>query len=88
MEENKRKKIVSTIDLLVAVVILFIGVFVIIMGFSYSDFINSLAQTYGSYSISSPYLWLSKTPIIILTIGLVAIFYGIKRLIDDLLVLV
>jgi hypothetical protein len=86
MEEKSEIKVVSGLDILVAVVIILIGILVINFGFSYSDYIDTLFRASSSYSGSpNPYTWLSKSPMIILFIGLVVILYGIKRLIDDLL---
>ena len=85
MEEKSRIKAVSGLDILVAVVILFIGVLVVIFGLSYSDYIDMSFKSYTSYSGSNPFTWLTKTPLIILFIGLVTILYGVKRMVDDFL---
>jgi hypothetical protein len=86
MDEKHRIKVGSALDFLVAIVILLIGVLVIIFGLSYSDFIDTIFRSYSSYSGSTnPYIWLSKTPLIILFLGLGTILYGVKRMIDDIL---
>lgn len=85
MEEKTKIAIVSGIDIFVAVMLLFIGIMVILLGLSYNDYIQATYQTSGSgLSYTNPFRWLEKTPWIILFIGLATIIYSIKRLVDDL----
>lgn len=86
MEEKGKKQIVAGIDLFVGVMILFVGILVILMGLSYGEFIDATYRTSGGIiSDTNPYKWISKTPWIVLLLGLGTIIYSIKRLVEDLL---
>jgi hypothetical protein len=79
LDEEGRTKIVSAIDIIVAVFIFVAGIFVIILG---SDILDLMSSAYYYGGTSNPF---STLPWIILIIGITTIIYGIKRLIDDVL---
>ena len=86
MDEKTKINIVSGFDLFVAVMLMFIGILIILLGLSYNDYINATYQNSGNnLSYTNPFRWLDKTPWIILFVGLATIIYSIKRLVDDLL---
>lgn len=83
MEEKSKIKIVAGVDIIVTILMLFIGVLVIYLGLYYNDYITSISS--GYLNSQSPMSWITKTPLIVLVTGLTILLYGIKRLIDDLL---
>ena len=86
MDEKGRIKITSGIDVVVSIVILFVGFIVVLFG---NDWFMLLSM-YGSssYSTSNPIAMYGKIPWIILLTGITLVIYGIKRLVDDLLKMV
>ena len=82
LEEKYRIKMISSIDIIVAVFIIIIGFLVILLGNAWSDYISLLtAQSTGS----SPIEPLNQTPWIIIFIGIATLLYGVKRIVDDLI---
>ena len=79
MNEKDRIKIVSGIDILVGIFLLIVGILVVIMAV---DMINLMAST-PSYSYTPTYY--NMLPWIFFMLGLGAVIYGIKRIVDDVL---
>lgn len=79
MNEKDRIKIVSGIDIFVGIFLLIVGILVVIMA---ADMIGLMAST-PSYSYTPMYY--NTLPWIFLMLGLAAIIYGIKRVVDDVL---
>ncbi len=81
LEEKYRIKLISSIDIIVAVVIMIIGFLVIFLGESWLSYVTLwMAQS----SSSSPLDLLGRTPWIIIFIGIAIVLYGVKRIVDDL----
>ncbi|MCX6665438.1 MAG: hypothetical protein NT038_05190, partial [Euryarchaeota archaeon] len=80
MDEKGRIKITSGIDVVVSVVILFVGFIVVLFG---NDWFMLLSMTgsssYSSYSTPNPIAMYGKIPWIILLTGITLVLYGIKR---------
>jgi len=76
MNESDRIKIVSGIDIFVAIMLMIVGILVMI-------FAAGLLIT-SSISSSSPF-WAIALPWTILLLGLVSTIYGIKRMLVDIL---
>jgi len=86
MDEKGRIKITSGIDVVVSIVILFVGFIVVLFG---NDWFMLLSMTgSSSYSTPNPIAMYGKIPWIILLTGITLVIYGIKRLVDDLLKIV
>jgi hypothetical protein len=81
LEEKYRIKLISSIDIIVAVVIMIIGFLVIFLGESWLSYVTLwMVQSSGS----SPLDLLGRTPWIIIFIGIATVLYGVKRIVDDL----
>ncbi|KYK20897.1 hypothetical protein AYK24_03430 [Thermoplasmatales archaeon SG8-52-4] len=75
MDENERKRIVKSIDIIVAIFLILLGILVVFFSISWDkDFLNSYMP-----------LWASITTWIFLFLGITIIIYGIKRMIQDLI---
>ena len=85
MDEKGKEQITALIDVIVAVVILIIGFLVILFGISWGDFLSPSMGPSGYGGYNSPIIFFSKTPWIIILIGVCTLIYGIKRLIYDIL---
>jgi hypothetical protein len=78
MDENEKKRIVNSVDLIVALFILVLGIIIIIFSLSWDDYIST-------YSFLNAPTWLNYTTWIFFIIGVTTIAYGIKRMVHDLL---
>lgn len=74
LEDKRRIKIVSGIDVGIAILFLIIGILVIIFG------AGLIETTLGQ---SNTPIWTWAFMLFIIVLGLTSIVYGIKRLIDD-----
>lgn len=84
MEDKNRIKAVAVIDIFVALTILAVGIFVLLFGITWADYVNMvLSMQNGTYS--SPFKWLSYTVWIAYFIGATTIIYAVKRIVDDVL---
>jgi len=72
---------VSSIDIIVAVIIMIIGFLIIFLGESWLNYVNLWMALSNN---SSPIDLLSRTPWIIIFLGIATILYGVKRIVDDL----
>ncbi|HID60994.1 MAG TPA: hypothetical protein EYP46_03950 [Hadesarchaea archaeon] len=77
---EKSHPAVYYIDVVVAIFLLITGVFVLIVGVDYFAY---LAPT-GGYGATIP-IYATVFGYMIITLGITAIIYGIKRLIDDVI---
>ena len=86
MDDRGRVRIVSGIDVIIAIFIIIIGILVVIVGAGYLDTLTKQAEQYASYGYSALeiplYSWASVWFVIML--GITTIIYGIKRIIDDI----
>lgn len=86
MEEKGKIKIVAGVDIFVAILFLIVGFLVVLFGSAWNDYVSLVTTSYGGvYSTSAPYSWLSKTPWIVIFLGVTSIVYGVKRMIDNIL---
>ena len=76
MDENKRKKIIGSVDIVVAIFIILTGFVVIWFSIDWGEFYNTW---------SSPYQpeFFNKTTWIFLLVGITTVVYGIKRMIQN-----
>jgi len=81
LDEKYRIKMVSSIDIIVAVIIMIIGFLIIFLGESWLNYVNLWMALSNN---SSPIDLLSRTPWIIIFLGIATILYGVKRIVDDL----
>jgi hypothetical protein len=79
MDENERKRIVNSVDLIVAIFILVLGIIIIIFSLSWEDYIS----TYYISEFTPD--WIAMTTWIFFVLGVTTIVYGIKRMVQDLL---
>ena len=82
MDWKDRIKIVSTIDIVYAVLYIIAGILVIIFAKGWLDLMG-LTSSY-SYGYN-PFTWMNMAPWIILVMGISSIVYGIKKLVEDIL---
>lgn len=82
MEEKYRIKMISSIDIVVAVFIIVIGFFVILLGNEWLEYLSLIkSQSNGSVIVDL----LNKSPWIIIFIGIATLLYGVKRIVDNLM---
>jgi len=86
MDNKGRIKIVSGIDLIYAVTILIIGILVTLMGINWIDLLNFTTTSYP-YSYN-PFSWMNYAPWIFFCLGISTVFYGIKKIVDDILTII
>lgn len=79
MNEKDRIKIVSLLDIPVGIFLLITGIFVVIMA------VDMIGLMLSSPSYSYIPMYYNTFPWIFLMLGLAAIIYGIKRIIDTVL---
>lgn len=85
MDNNTKIQIASGIDIMVAIFLLLTGIYVILFGLDYMDFWGLIpAMSYGM----NPFEFMDLLPTIVVLLGFATLFYGIKRLIDDILSIV
>lgn len=86
LDTNARLKILSSKDIFIAIFLLLVGIFLLITGILVVimaiDMISLMSQ-YSGYPYTPMYY--NTLPWIFLMLGLGAIIYGIKRIIDDVL---
>ena len=83
MDNDTKIQIAAGMDIIVAIFLLIIGIYVILIGMDYGDFWDTMsAMSMGMMT------WMDLLPIIVTLIGFATLFYGIKRLIDDILTIV
>lgn len=86
MEDSSRIRAVAAVDIFVALFILIVGVFVLLFGTSWADYVSMILSTQkGMYGTSAMFKWLTYTVYITYFIGLTTIIYAVKRMIDDVL---
>ena len=78
MDDKDRIKIVSGVDIFVAIFLLITGILIVIFSAGWLDAISDSS----GYTTNT---WMNTIPWIILTLGITSIVYGIKRMIDDIL---
>jgi len=78
MDEKEIKRIVNSVDIIVALFILVLGIIILIFSLSWDDYINT-------YSFNNVATWVNYTTWIFFITGVITIVYGIKRMIQDLL---
>jgi len=78
MEERDKKLLVGAIDVIVAIFIVIIGILGIIFGIFWDAWVNQI--------ISSSIYWLHITAWIFIITGITTIIYGIKRIINNVII--
>jgi hypothetical protein len=84
MEDNKRIKLVSSIDLLVATLII-IGGFILIVIWSRSAEIIHTFEELNRMGLDMPLELITISTFLILLLGIFLLIYGCERLINDIL---
>jgi len=85
LDDKGRVKIISGIDAVVSILIIIVGVVVLIFWLGLSDTVSLTMKYYSNYGSTNPYAWIEMTPWISLFAGIIAIIYGIDRLINNIL---
>ena len=75
LNDKSKKRLADYLDFILSAFIFLIGIFVILLGFSWMDFINN--------SIGSSYEWINIIGWIITTIGIITILFGLVRIIGN-----
>ena len=75
MNDKSKKRLADYLDFILSAFILLIGIFVVLLGFSWMDFIIN--------SIGSSYEWINIIGWIITTIGIVTILFALVRVIGN-----
>ena len=76
MEEKERRRIVNSVDIILALFIILLGGLLIIFSFLWNDYLSSHLINISWFNMITP---------IILFSGITVTVYGIKRMIQDLL---
>jgi len=82
MDNKQKTTITASIDIIVSILIIIAGFVVLSFWAGFSDFLN---QVTNISFISNMYSWLETAPWIAFFSGLVAIVYGLERLIINML---
>ena len=92
MEDSQRIRIIASIDLIVAIIIIIIGISMFIyygaISENISDMIELNEKWANEYGMDNPYMWLEGLPPLIILIGVVTLIYGAERLINNILKLI
>jgi hypothetical protein len=83
MQDIIRVKIVSGVDIIIAILLLIAGIFITIVGMDYLNMV-SMYSSYSSYSSYNPFTTYA-IPWTAIIFGIATIVYGIKRALDDVL---
>lgn len=75
LNDKSKKRLADYLDFILSAFILLIGIFVVLFGFSWMDFITN--------SIGSSYEWINIIGWIITTIGIVTILFALVRIIGN-----
>jgi hypothetical protein len=78
MDRDLKTRIISALDVLIALFITLTGIFVILFGMTWSNYLDTLTE-------STLKDWLTNTPWILNFIGFATILYGIKRFLTQLI---
>jgi hypothetical protein len=78
MEEKERRRIINSVDVIVALFIIILGIVILIFSLSWEEYINT-----NSF-LNAP-TWVNYTTWIFFITGVITIAYGIKRMIQDLI---
>lgn len=84
VEDSSRIKAVAIMDIFVALAILAVGVFVLLFGTYWADYVNVVLSLQGGMQSGVSFKWLGYTIWIIYFIGLTTIIYAVKRVVDDI----
>ena len=76
MEEREKKQIIGSVDVFIAVIFIVIGILLIVLGIMFSDSILTDIITYMNIIV-----W------IIVLVGIATIVYGVKRILDDAIII-
>lgn len=79
MDEKDRKIIIGSVDVAIAIFIIITGFIVIIFSVEWNDWLSSLLP-YAPQPV-----WLDKTTWIFFFVGITTVAYGIKRMIQDVI---
>jgi hypothetical protein len=83
MQDIVRIKIVSGVDIIIAILLLIAGIFITILGVDYLNMVT-MYSSYSGYSSYNPFTTFA-IPWCVIIFGIATIVYGIKRALDDVL---
>lgn len=79
MDENERKRIVNSVDVIVALFLIVLGIVLMFFSLSWEEYISKYYISNGTPD------WIGMTTWIFFVLSITTIIYGIKRMIQDLL---
>ena len=92
MEDRVRIRIVASIDIVVSIFIILLGIsFFIFYGAiseNNSEMINLYEEWASEYEMENPFRWMEGLPWIVIILGLIFLIYGSERLINNILKLI
>jgi uncharacterized membrane protein len=92
LEDRQRIKIIASIDISVSIILIILGCCLLFYYGAVSENISGIVdlneKLANDYKMENPFKWMEGLPLLLIFLGLIALIYGVERLLNNILKLI